>query len=409
MSSERQYDIVLFGATGYTGKLTAEQITLHLPTDLKWALAGRSASKLEAVAAECKALNPDRIQPAIETCNLDDAELSALASKTRVLLSSVGPYALYGEHAFKACAENGTHYLDVTGEVPWVAEMIKKYETTAKKNGSIMIPQIGLDSAPADLVTYKLAKVIREKLDAPTGEVIVCLHELHGKASGGTLNTVFTILDVFSIKQLIAAHAPYAISPVPGPKPRVKPSLIQKILGIRVVPDLGILTTSIGAKVDIPLVQRSWGLQGNYGPNFQVSEMMKARNYLSAILVHLAVTVGTLFLAVPFFRKFARGRVYQPGDGPTKDETNNDRVEYRGIAKPDVETPNAPRAYCKATYEGSPYQFTGLSLAQAAISILRDDHKELTGGVYTPSSLGEPYIERLGTAGFRFETKLLEH
>lgn len=85
---------------------------------------------------------------------------------------------MYGEHAFKACAENGTHYLDVTGEVPWVAEMIKKYEGTAKKNGCIMIPQIGIDSAPADLVTYTLVNTIREKLNAPTAEVMVSLHEL---------------------------------------------------------------------------------------------------------------------------------------------------------------------------------------------------------------------------------------
>jgi len=101
-----------------------------------------------------------------------------LAKKTTVLISTVGPYSVHGEHAFKACAENGTHYLDVTGEVVWVAEMIKKYEATAKENGCIMIPQIGIESAPADLITWSIANTIREKFSAHTGEVVVSLHEL---------------------------------------------------------------------------------------------------------------------------------------------------------------------------------------------------------------------------------------
>jgi short subunit dehydrogenase-like uncharacterized protein len=104
--------------------------------------------------------------------------LSALAKKTKVLISTVGPYALYGEHAVKACAENGTHYLDVTGEVPWVADMIKKYSKTAQANGSIMIPQIGIESAPPDLVTWALVDMIRKRFSAPTGNVVVSIHDL---------------------------------------------------------------------------------------------------------------------------------------------------------------------------------------------------------------------------------------
>lgn len=101
-----------------------------------------------------------------------------MAKKTTLLITTIGPYALYGEHAFKACAESGTHYLDVTGELPWVAEMIKKYEGTAKTTGSIMIPQIGLDSAPPDLVTWKLVDMIHKKLSAPTSEVVISVHEI---------------------------------------------------------------------------------------------------------------------------------------------------------------------------------------------------------------------------------------
>lgn len=114
----------------------------------------------------------------IEICNLNDRELAALAKKTTVFIATVGPYALYGEHAFKACAENGTHYLDVTGEVPYVADMIKNYEETAKASGAIMVPQIGIESAPPDLITWSLVDMIQKRLSVPTAEVVISVHDL---------------------------------------------------------------------------------------------------------------------------------------------------------------------------------------------------------------------------------------
>ncbi|KAG4027194.1 hypothetical protein MFRU_032g00600 [Monilinia fructicola] len=411
-SNEREYELVIFGATGYTGKFTAEHVATHLPTDLRWALAGRSSSKLEAVAAKCKTLSPDRLQPAIEICNLDDAELSALAKKTKVILATVGPYALHGERCFKACAENGTHYFDVTGEVPWVAEMIKKYESTAKASGSILIPQCGLESALPDLVTLYAVDAVREEFSAPTGEVIVSLHEIRAKPSGGTLETVFTLLEVFSLKQIKAAMTPYALSPIPGPKVRPSKSLITKLTGIKVVPDLGILTTSLAGSTDLAIIHRSWGLSSGsrfYGPNFKVEEYMKSRNYLTAIAIHFGLILGGLFLAIPFFRHTARKYVYQPGEGATKEETKADRVEFRVIAKPDNDQANPRRIFCRQYYEGSIYDLTGTLIAQGAISLLRDEHN-LSGGIYTPSSLGENYINRLQQSGnIKFEKKVYEN
>lgn len=174
----RQYDLVVFGATGYTGKFTTEHIATHLPTDLKWAVAGRSQEKLSQVVAKCKSLNPDRRQPEIEVCNLDHAELDALARKTFILISTVGPFGKHGEYAFKACAENGTHYVDSTGEVPYVAKMIKKYEATAKASGAMMFPQNAVESVPSDLLTWSLASAIRSNLNAPVADVTVSLHKL---------------------------------------------------------------------------------------------------------------------------------------------------------------------------------------------------------------------------------------
>jgi hypothetical protein len=141
--------------------------------------------------------------------------------------------------------------------------------------------------------------------------------------------------------------------------------MITKIFGVRVVPDLGILTTSMGRVSDIPIVQRSWGLLGGadfYGPNFRFSEFLKSRNYLTAVITHFTLVFGGLMIAIPFVRKMARSYVYKPGDGPTKEESKNDRVEYRGIATPDVKTPKPPRAFCTARYEGNLYDCKSLFL-----------------------------------------------
>jgi len=277
------------------------KVSLHL----RWALAGRSASKLEAVAAECKTFNPDRIQPGIEICQLNDEDLSALAKKTKVLITTVGPYGLYGEHAFKACAENGTHYLDATGEVPYVAKMIQKYESAAKASGALMFPQIAIESAPPDVITWLLVKMIKERFSAPTGEVVIS-QELVSAPSGGTLLTVFSILDAFTIKEITSSLKPYAISPVPGPSTKSPVSLLTKLLGVRTVRDLGLLTTSLAGTSDAAIVHRSWGLQ-SYGPNFHFSEYMKARNYLTGTFFHFALLMGSLLLAIPPFRAWLRG------------------------------------------------------------------------------------------------------
>lgn len=109
---------------------------------------------------------------------MNDAELLTLAKKTCVLITTVGPYSRYGEHAFKACSEAGTHYLDCTGEAVWTLAMIKKYEAKAQGSGAIIIPQSGIESAPSDLLTWSMAQLIRRELDVPIADVVVVFHEL---------------------------------------------------------------------------------------------------------------------------------------------------------------------------------------------------------------------------------------
>jgi hypothetical protein len=239
-------------------------------------------------------------------------------------------------------------------------------------------------------------------------------------------------MDNFTLKEIRSSMAPFALSPIPGPKTPTPTSWLTKIFGIRTVRDLGLLTTALNGGSDGAIVQRSWGLL-NYGPKFRFTEYMKTRNYLTGILFHFAALIGGLLLVLKPFRWVMKKFVYQPGDGPTKEEARNDHFEYRGIAVPDVEGKNPPRAFCRARFEGSAYvcmyshshpahsvvpvnwlmrllimnAVTGISLAEAAISILSDEH-QLSGGVYTPASLGQKFIDRLQGAGVKFEKKFFE-
>ena len=135
----RPYDLILLGATGFTGKLTAEYIHESFPVDLKWALAGRSSGKLSSVLAGLRAQNSERIPPSVGTVSLDKNELKAISSKATVLINTVGPYNKYSTPVVEACVETGTHYLDVTGEAPWVSKIVRKYHTTAKATGTILV------------------------------------------------------------------------------------------------------------------------------------------------------------------------------------------------------------------------------------------------------------------------------
>ncbi|KAI0024978.1 sporulation protein RMD1 [Xylariomycetidae sp. FL0641] len=358
----RQYDLVVFGATGYTGLMVAEFVTTSFPTDLKWAVAGRSAEKLGNVVETCKKLNPDRKSPEVEICNLDDADLGALARKTFILITTVGPYAKYGEHAFKACAVAGTHYLDCTGEVVWQWQMIKRYDAAAKASGACLFPQSGIESAPSDLMTLAMASQIKSDLSTTVGDVVVDIHELRSAPSGGTLATAIGLFESFDKKEIVKSHEPFALSPVPNSKRAPKASLFSKLTGSYNVPGLGLLSTSITSGTNAAVVQRTWGLLQEepglrkyaYGPNFTYREFMKARNMITALAMHYGLIIGiTLLMFCSPFRALLRKLVFQPGEGPSREDAAKEYIEFRGVASAD----GVPRkqALCKAWYTGSMY------------------------------------------------------
>ena len=297
---------------------------------------------------------------AIEVCSLIDAEIEALALKTRVLISTIGPFALHGEVTVKACAKTGTHYVDITGEIPWVGRMIKKYSAAAKESGSIMIPQCGFDSTPADISAYILASKIRERYDAPLGETTLMLHNIKAAASGGTLASALGSFDIFPLRELIAISRPFSLSPIPGPKVTSSKSWLTALSGVHTDPALGVMTKSIADSVDRPIVERTWGLLGGgkgkgYGPKFTFAEYIKSKNILIAAATHLVFSIGIACLTIPFLRRWIKTRVYQPGDGPTKEQYKDNRFSYRGVGTPDTAVAGAERACVDIQWNGSLY------------------------------------------------------
>ena len=425
----RVYDLIVFGATGYTGKLCAEYISTSLPTNLKWAIAGRSERRLLAIKDELGSVSADRLQLGqlsslsmfafsltlglgIEVASLEPEDLQNLAKKTRLLINTVGPYHLYSSPVVEACAKNGTHYLDVTGESPWVLEMIEKYHEIAKANHAVIIPEIGIESAPSDLLAFALVSLIRTKLSVGTKEVTASVHNMKGTPSGGSLATVLSIMDHYSLKQIRKSSGSWATSPVPRPKMQNSWSWIGRFLGVRSVPGLGTLTTSISAAPNIAVVQRSWGLFDGgklYGTNFQYQEYMRVRNSVVGIAMHFAFTFAGLALLFPPVRWLAKKFLYAPGEGADKDTARHDYLEFHAVATADQVGLNPRRAFAKLRWDGNLYHFTGVCLAEAAMVLLSDEKlvQRLDGGLLTPATLGQPFIDRMKNAGLVFQIEMI--
>ncbi|USP77468.1 hypothetical protein yc1106_04742 [Curvularia clavata] len=417
----RKYELVLLGATGYTGKLVAEWITTHLPDDLRWAVAGRNEKKLQDVVAELSKLRPDRKEPAIETCAHEPSSLDALAKSTTLLITTVGPFMYYGEPVLAACVENGTHYLDSTGEVPWIYDMISKYDALARKNKTIIIPECGLDSVPADIMAYVLARQVRKRYNAACERAVMTLYAFKSGISGGTSLTMLELFKKYSLSHLAKSMHPYSLSPVAadgvaGPPPSA--SLATSLVGLKTIPELGgIQTTGLMAAVDECIAHRSWGLyqtspdeKQQYGPRFRFNEYARAPSFfvglaqkvvLGSIAALLAIPV-TRWIMEPIFRRVAPS----PGQGPSRESMKKDFMHYRGVGY----TQDGKKVLADLEVAHGGYVATAITLSAAAKVMLRGRLGEteagrLGGGILTPATLGDEYVNTLDEFGMKIRVQ----
>lgn len=225
------------------------------------------------------------------------------------------------------------------------------------------------------------------------------------------MNTVLTIFDGFSTSELSKAMTPFSLTASPPPKNIPGESILEKVFGVRSIPDLGTVTTSPSGVCDMSIVHRSSSLMPElYGQNFFFRQFLSVRNALIGVAIHVGFLVVVSLLALPPVRWLVKKFVFAPGTGPRREDSANDLLEYHAIATADSASPQ--RVFGKLTYHGGMYPFTGLLLAEAAMVILNEEEKikkVSRGGIVTPATLGQDYVDRLEKVGCKIETKVFQY
>lgn len=384
-----QFDVVVYGASGFTGRLVAEYFASHYPgNDLKWAMAGRSLDKLAAVRDE---IGASKETPLIEADASDAQSLKALVSQTRSVLTTVGPYQLYGSDLVAACAASGTDYLDLCGEPAWMRQMIDAHQDTAKSSGARIVFSCGFDSVPFELGVFFVQENAKKQFGSCVTRVKGRVRKMKGTFSGGT---------AASLKATYAAAAkdlslvsllknPFALTPgFEGPKqpPGNKPEYDED-LGMWVAP-------FVMATINTRNVHRSNLLMGfPYGKDFVYDEMMLAGPGEKGEATAKAIVAANASMGGPGGPK--------PGEGPSKEDRDSGFYDLLFVGK------SSDGRQIRATVRGDRdpgYGSTSKMIGECAVCLLRDA-KEVPGGIWTPgAAMGNVLIERLVKyAGLKFE------
>jgi len=403
--SERDYDVVLYGASGFTGKQTAEYFARHAPQEVRWAVAGRNREKLDAAKNEVGGAAKDA--HLLVADGRDQAAVDAIVSRTRVLLTTAGPFAMYGNAIVDACVRLRTHYVDITGETVWVKELIDRYHAQAAADGTRIIPFCGFDSVPSDLGTYLVVRHIQRDLGVACREV-KAYFQMAGGVNGGTLATAFNLYETGKAAE---ARDPFLLDPPRDHSQQERrqsqdPSLphFDKEIGAWAAP-------FIMGPINTRVVRRSRALfdqwQAPYGPEFTYQEYLKFSGplgWMPAAGLTAGAAVFEAALQSPL-RPLMKSWLPQPGSGPSERTMNEgwfrcelvgaaaDGRKVRGLIRDQGDPGN--RATVKFLCESA------LSLAVSEDELPGGSER---GGILTPATgLGEVLAERLRKAGMVIE------
>jgi short subunit dehydrogenase-like uncharacterized protein len=413
---EREFDIILYGATGFVGKLTAQYLA-KAGGAARIALAGRSLDKLGAVRDGLPA--PATTWPLIVADASSPATLSAMAKRTRVVVTTVGPYTKYGLPLVAACAEAGTDYADLTGETMFIRESIDLYHKQAEDTGARIVPSCGFDSIPSDLTVYALYRRASDDGTGDLGETNFVMRAMAGGVSGGTAASMIEFMSTMSAdpetRRLM--NDPYTLTTDRGAEPDLGPqSDTPRRRGRDIAPELnGIWTGAfVMGAVNSRLVRRSNALlDWAYGRKFRYAEHMSMG---SSVVAPVAAAMGSagnaavLGLGSRYFNKLPRALVERiaptPGTGP--DERTRDRGHYR--VETYTTTSQGVRYRATIAQQGDfGYKATSVLLGECALA-LAFDRDRLTDlhGVLTPAAcMGDVLLTRLPAAGVVLETDRL--
>src|SRR3954447_897757 len=380
-AADRPYDVVLFGATGFTGALTAEYLAAHAPEGLRWAIAGRTRSKLEDLHGRLGAHEPELLEADVT----DLASVRRVAESARVAITTVGPYIRHGEPLVEACAEAGTDYVDLTGEPEFVDRMWLHHHATAERTGARIVHACGFDSIPHDLGAMFTVEQLPEGVPISVRGFV----RAGGTASGGTLDSAVTSFSRFRSMASAARERRREEGEPPGRRVRAvagKPYR-EKVVGAWAIPF---------PSIDPQIVTRSARAVERYGPEFSYSHYVAVRNPLVATgMVGGAAGVFALSQLGP--TRNALLQLRPSGSGPSAEQ------RAKGWFKVTFVGEGGSRRVVTEVAGGDPgYGETAKMLAEAAMCLAHDDLPQTGGQVTTAVAMGDALRERLERAGITF-------
>ena len=391
--SDRAYEIILYGASGFTGQLVAEYLAAAHP-DLKWAIAGRNRQKLEHIRG--KLMLPEL--PIVIADSHDTEQLTNMVKQTRTIISTVGPYAQYGTPLLETCAREGTHYCDLTGEAQWMAGVFEQINPIARESGARLVHCCGFDSIPSDLSVYFLQQQFKARYGGYANHISGRMGRAAGGVSGGTVASLMFVAEQASKDASIrdTVMDPYALYPA-----NVTPGNdVPDQTGIAWDENFESWTGPfVMAAINTKVVRRSNALAGlPYGADFRYDESQLCSSRTKALLSAGglgAVMAGTFFSPT---RAILKKMLPDPGEGPDEATRNNGFFEFWAHG-----TDGTHHLKVKVTGQRDPgYGATSRMLAQAGLCLSRDT-LIVGGGIWTPASaMGDALLQRLPEVDVHF-------
>ena len=406
----RPYAVVLYGATSFVGQITAHYLTNFLSnnknedgSNVSWAIAGRDEDKLNKLQAKLES----KVDIIIANSN-DAASLDKMTKQTQVIISTVGPYLKYGEPLIKSCAENGTDYVDLTGEAIFIKDMMDKYQDTAKQSGARIVNSCGFDSIPSDLGAYFTQAKAEEKFGETCNVIHMRVKAAKGGISGGTIASMASIFEEAGEDKARRKQVanPYLLNDDTD-TPNVRQDNVSK--PVYDSNHKRWLAPFVMATINTRIVHRTNQLLSyEYGRDFKYDEAMWMKDGVKGKLSSYAMSAGLLGFATAMMIKPSRELLSKhvlpkAGSGPSKDEQENGYFDIRHFGQ----TAKNDTITVKVTGDRDPgYGSTSRMISQAALCLAQDISKEdVGGGFWTPASaMGNKLITRLEAhSGLSFE------
>jgi short subunit dehydrogenase-like uncharacterized protein len=404
--TDRELDVVVFGASGFVGRLTADYLAAHAPSGLRIGLGGRSAERLTRVRDELGEVAAD--WPVVVADTSDHGAVRALARSTRVVATTVGPYARYGAPLVAACAAEGTHYADLTGEVLFVRDSLQQYADVARASGARIVHSCGFDSVPSDIGVLLLAERARADGEGTLESTTLVVRSMRGGISGGTIDSGRAMAQAVAADRSLAKVLvdPYALSPDRSAEPDAGPA--PDAVRIRRDASVGAwVGPFVMAPYNTRVVRLSNALQEwSYGRTFRYREAMAygddALAPLRAVGVSAGLAVGIAGLAFGPTRAVLDRLLPAPGEGP------DERTRIEGGFDIEIRTRTTSGASYRAivSAQGDPgYAATSVMLGESTLALALDaDALPERTGVLTPASgIGVRLAQRLRLAGFTLD------